>query len=100
MKTTGSVPLKDIITEILSDPKVKAKFDTLESRGFSIRSIPFTELRKEKNLSQAEMAKRMGTTQNQISKIEQGGNLPTLETLDKIGEALDMDIEIVFRTRS
>lgn len=45
-------------------------------------------LRTEAGITQTELARRMGTTQPSIARIEGGGNTPTLELLDRLGKAL------------
>lgn len=52
-------------------------------------------LRKEKGLSQAELAKRTGYKQQVISRIEKKENSPTLKTLCGILDVLDYDIQLV-----
>ena len=54
-----------------------------------------TRLRKEKGLSQAELAKRAGYKQQVISRIEKKENSPTLKTLCGILDVLDYDIQLV-----
>lgn len=50
--------------------------------------------RQAANLSQGDLAKRVGVTRQQISLIEsQGGNI-TLGTLEKIAKALGTDVEV------
>lgn len=44
--------------------------------------------RQRKNLTQAEVARRAGTTVNHYAKIERGEVVPSLKTLEKIVKAL------------
>jgi len=44
--------------------------------------------RHQQNLTQAEVAKRAGTTVNHYAKIERGEVVPSLKTLEKIIKAL------------
>lgn len=48
------------------------------------------EARRHKNLTQAEVAKRAGTTVNHYAKIERGEVVPSLKTLEKIVKALSV----------
>ncbi|MDR1077244.1 MAG: helix-turn-helix domain-containing protein [Propionibacteriaceae bacterium] len=48
-------------------------------------------------LSQSELARRAGTTQAQISLIENAGRTPRVDTLRRIAEALGMSLVISFR---
>lgn len=52
--------------------------------------------RKYRNLTQQELANRMGTDRARLSKIESGNANPTVAQLTKIAEALDMTLKIDF----
>lgn len=54
------------------------------------------ELREQQNLSQAELAARIGTQQPAIARIESGKVLPRLDLLYKIAAALGMRLKISF----
>ena len=49
-------------------------------------------LRKEKGISQEELAEISGLHRTYISSLEQGGRNPTLVTLSTLAIALDMEI--------
>jgi len=55
------------------------------------------QLRKEKGLSQVDLAKKTGFKQQAISRIEKRENSPTLKTLCVITDVLDVDIKLVPR---
>jgi ribosome-binding protein aMBF1 (putative translation factor) len=44
-------------------------------------------LRTQAGLTQTELARRMGTTQSSIARIESGGSLPTLDMLSRLAHA-------------
>jgi ribosome-binding protein aMBF1 (putative translation factor) len=44
-------------------------------------------LRTRAGLTQTELARRMGTTQSSIARIEGGGSLPTLDMLSRLAHA-------------
>lgn len=46
------------------------------------------ETRRERGLDQAELARRAGTTQGYISRIERGSVSPTLRTLERLLHAM------------
>ncbi len=56
-------------------------------------------LRKARGWSQAELARRAGTRQPVIARIENGRVIPTLPLLRRIATALGCDLEIRFRPR-
>lgn len=55
-------------------------------------------LRKEAGLTQIGLAQKIGVTQQEISRVENGDNC-SLSTLHRIAKALDHDIEIVFKEK-
>jgi HTH-type transcriptional regulator/antitoxin HipB len=56
--------------------------------------------RLDKGLSQEELAQRIGSTQPAIARLEAGGLSPTLGTLERIAEALDLRLDIRFARTS
>lgn len=51
-------------------------------------------LRKEKAITQQEIAERTGMKRTNIARIESGKNMPTIEVLIKLATALDMELKI------
>jgi transcriptional regulator with XRE-family HTH domain len=58
-----------------------------------------SDRRRERGLSQAELAKLVGTTQSAIARLESGGRPPRIDTLLRIANALDADLHIELRDR-
>ncbi|MBU3901155.1 helix-turn-helix domain-containing protein [Patescibacteria group bacterium] len=54
------------------------------------------QLRKEKRLSQAQLAKKIGTTQSNVARMEAGNQNFTTDTLQKIAQALNKELKIEF----
>ena len=52
-----------------------------------------TTLRKEKDISQAELAKRLNVSRQAVSKWEQGTSTPDTERLIQLAEILDTEVE-------
>ena len=50
--------------------------------------------RKERGLSQTDLAELVGTTQSAIARLESGGRPPRIDTLLRIANALDADLHI------
>src|ERR1700677_5195035 len=55
------------------------------------------DLRHVRNLSQRQLAARMGVPRSYISKIENGKAMPTLSSLDRLARALQVDISAPLR---
>jgi transcriptional regulator with XRE-family HTH domain len=69
--------------------KIEARTDELHQEYLALRT-----LRKKLNLTQGEMAERLGVKQPSISKLENGDRRLTLETLSDIITALGGEWEI------
>lgn len=54
------------------------------------------QLRKKKKLSQAQLAKKIGTKQSDIARIEAGQQNFSIDTLEKIAQALNCKLEVNF----
>ena len=57
----------------------------------------FGSMRSERGWSQAETAKRVGVSQQQIAKLEDPDANPTIETIIKVAQAFDMDLLVSFK---
>jgi ribosome-binding protein aMBF1 (putative translation factor) len=59
-----------------------------------------TTQRLARRLSQRELADLCGTTQSAIARIERGGRPPRIDTLLRIANALDCELQIDLRPRT
>lgn len=59
-----------------------------------------TKRRLEWDLSQRELADLCGTTQSAIARIERGARPPRIDTLLRIGRALDCELAVELRPRT
>lgn len=83
------------LSEDLKDPDFKAHYQ--EERQALKLAMKIAKLREKKGLSQQQMAKLMGTSQQAISRIESGDYEGfTLKTLEKIAEATGTRVKIEF----
>jgi DNA-binding XRE family transcriptional regulator len=58
------------------------------------------ERRRELGLSQQQLAELTGTTQSAIARLESGGRPPRIDTLLRITNALDCELEVQLRPRT
>jgi DNA-binding XRE family transcriptional regulator len=83
------------LKEDIKDPEFKAHYE--EEKQALMLAIKIVELREKKGLSQQQLAKLMGTSQQAISRIESGEYEGfTLKTLEKIAESTGMRVKIEF----
>lgn len=54
------------------------------------------EIRKNKGLSQEQLAENVGIDPKHLSRIEVGKNYPSINTLEKIADSLDIEIKELF----
>ena len=92
-----SIKYKDFKAQRLTDPKVRAEYEALEPQFKLIRDI--VSLRNELNLSQMQLAKLVGTRQPAISRLERGDGNITINTLHRIADALNADLDISLKAR-
>ena len=86
---------KSRLRDELKDPEFKAHYQ--EERQALKMAMKIAELREKKGLSQQQLAKLMGTSQQAISRIESGEyDGFTLKTLEKIAEATGMRVKVEF----
>lgn len=78
--------------QIKRDPRF-AK-DLEEARAEVRLAVMIARLREERGWSQRDLAKITGIKQPQIARIEKGGQMPTLETLWRLADALKAQVVI------
>lgn len=79
----------------LQDKNFKAEFDALETQYEIIKQI--IAERSSQNLTQKELATRIGIRQSHISRLECGNYNPSVEFLQKIAEGLGKELHIELR---
>jgi len=77
--------LKDVKARLLAKPGVLAAYNDMAAEYDIARAV--IQARVHAGLSQQELADRMGTTQPNIARLESGRSLPSVRTLQKVGEA-------------
>lgn len=84
--------LNKFLNEKLKEPEFKKEWDKLELRYVCIKE--FIKIRSTYNLTQAQLAEKLNTTQSVISRIENGNVNISLDFLDKLARAFDKKVEI------
>ena len=85
----------DVKKRLLQDEEFSKEYDKLKPRYTVISQI--IEARKEQNLTQAELAKRVGTQKSNISRLESGNYNPSLDFLIKVVHCLGKELDIQIR---
>jgi transcriptional regulator with XRE-family HTH domain len=88
------IPLKTVAKLWLRDPSLQAVYDALEAE-FALASLVI-EARTRAQLTQEELAEKMGAALSDIVRLESGKAAPSLSTLRRIAKATGTKLEIAF----
>ena len=80
----------ELINELLEDPNFRKEFYK-KDLAFEISEM-IIDLRIKLGLTQSKLAKKIGTQQSSIARLERGNFLPSLSFLMKIAKALNIDL--------
>ena len=95
MKKSKIRTFQSRLREDIKDPEFRVHYQ--EEKQALMLAIKISELREKKGLSQQQLAKLMGTSQQAISRIESGEYEGfTLKTLEKIAGSTGMRVKIEF----
>jgi len=77
---------------LLKDQKIKKAYDELGPEFDFIQTL--IEKRTEHGLTQSALAKKVGTKQSAISRLESGSYNPSVDFLKKIADALEVQLRV------
>ena len=86
--------MSDLHKRFMKDPEYRREYDALEEEFALILEV--AKARKRAGLSQAELARRMKTTQSTIARLESGRGLPSTRTLGRFAKATGHRLKISF----
>ena len=89
-----SIPVEASFGAWRKDPAYQEAYDALEEE-FALAEA-MIEARAGADVSQAEIAKRMHTSQPAVARLEAGRGNPSLNTLRRYAAATDTRLKIVF----
>lgn len=93
MKNT--VKFKDYLKDELKNKEFKKAFN--EEEVYASLAIQTAKIRQEKGITQEELAKRLHTTQQTVSRLEDTHNKSySLKTLIRLARALDKGLKVEF----
>jgi phage-related protein/DNA-binding XRE family transcriptional regulator len=92
--SSGRIAMRDIAKEWLKDPEFRAEYEALEPE-FALASA-LIEARTRAGMTQAQVAKAMGTTQAVIARLEGGRVKPSTRTLERFAKATGTRLRIRF----
>jgi ribosome-binding protein aMBF1 (putative translation factor) len=86
--------LDECLKRKLQSPEFRAAYDAEDTRIALVLQI--IKLRQERGMTQADLAKAIGTRQANVSRLERFDANLTLGTLEKVARALGVNLEIGF----
>ena len=98
MKKPAYITHAQFRKKLLAKPGVKRAYEELQPEFAIVRAI--VEARAKKNISQEELAKRMGTGQAVISRLESANASPSLSLIKRLAEALNLKVELRFTSKN
>ena len=94
MKVKKTIPVADLHRKWSADPAYRAAYDALEEEFALVSSV--IEARTKAKLTQEQLAKRMGTTQAVVARLESGRAMPSTRTLERFAKATGTKLRITF----
>ena len=92
--TRKHLDFDDYLTKTLKNKAIRREYDRLQPEFAVINAL--IEARQEKGVTQGELARRMGTTQSAIARLESGNANPSLNFLHRVAQALSAQLEVRF----
>ncbi len=77
--------LEDLKKHFMEDPEFREEYERVDEEFRLLEAL--VRARTEAKLTQAELARRLGTTQSAIARLESGGVSPSIRTLRRYAEA-------------
>jgi transcriptional regulator with XRE-family HTH domain len=81
--------------ELLEDPATRAAYQA--RKPVYEFAVQLAELRRQRGLSQAALARRAGMKQSEVARIEAAEASPTFDTMARLLSAAEADLDIRFR---
>lgn len=81
--------------KMLEDPATRAAYEA--RKPAYLFALQLAELRRQRGLSQAALAKRAGVTQSEVARIEAADASPTFDTMARLLSAAEADLDITFK---
>jgi predicted transcriptional regulator len=78
--------LKTLKRELLADTKTRAAYEELADEFALAQEL--ISARTRARLSQGEVARRMGTTQSVVARLESGRRTPSMRTMQRFAQAV------------
>lgn len=95
VKSPQTVTVDQLKAELLQDPEFRAEYEKLQPQYQIARQV--IAARIQKNMSQEELAEKIGTGQAVISRLEGMQQKPSLSLLERVAKALETKISLTIQ---
>ena len=89
--------VSDMHKRWMKEPKYKKAYDALEDEFVLASAV--MDVRNRAGLTQEELARKMGTTQPVVARLESGRSRPSMRTLERLADATGSRLLIRFEPR-
>ena len=86
--------LNEMLSEEMKNDKFRKEYEAIQPELDVIRAM--VDARNSVNMTQKELSERIGISQADISKIENGTRNPSLNLLKRLAEGMGMTLKIEF----
>lgn len=84
--------ISDLKKKLMENPEFRKEYEKVDGEFQLVEEL--ARARTKANLSQAELARKIGTTQSAIARLEGGGVSPSIATLRRYAEVTGAKLEI------
>lgn len=87
-----TIPWREVLEEALADPEIRAAWEqSALARAVANRLIKY---RLDNQLTQRQLAERLGMRQSAVARLEDGEHNPSLAMLYRLSRALDIEFNV------
>ncbi len=84
--------ISELKKRLMDKPEFRAEYEQADAEFAVIEAL--VKARIDAGLTQTELAKRIGTTQSAVARLEGGGTSPSLATLRRYAEATGTKLQV------
>ena len=92
--TKKFIPVEEAAKTWFKDPTFQVAYDALEEEFALAQAL--IKARADANMTQQEVAEKMGTTQTAIARLESGRSMPSTRTLQRYAKATGTKLRLTF----
>jgi len=92
--TKKTIPVSELAKEWLKDPEFVKEYEALEEEFVLAGAL--IDARAKSNLTQDQIAERMGTSRTAVVRLEGGKGNPSLNTLRRFADATGTKLRVSF----